>query len=52
MAQMAFSKYLVEVLLFDGCSMGSEDLRNVEAIYSDRKRIEKSTGTEFSSKRG
>jgi hypothetical protein len=28
---MTFSKYLVEVLLLDGCSMGSGDLRNVEA---------------------
>jgi hypothetical protein len=28
---MAFSKYLVEVLLLDGCSMGSGDLRNVNA---------------------
>jgi hypothetical protein len=26
---MAFSKYLVEVLLLDGCPMGSGDLRDV-----------------------
>jgi hypothetical protein len=28
---MALSKYLVEVLLLNGCSMGNGDLRNVEA---------------------
>jgi hypothetical protein len=28
---MAFSEYLVEVLLLDDCSMGSGDLRNVKA---------------------
>jgi hypothetical protein len=30
---MAFSKYLVEVLLLDGCSMGGGDLRNVDANF-------------------